>query len=216
MPAGKIFLSQPRSRSMISKNQAKVVRQIANKQIKKAGEVKVKDTALFATPSLTGTITQLNNIIQGTANSQRVGNEIFMKNLWIATEMIGADSSNIVRHIVFLWHDNTVPLATSILENSGTLTSNVMSAYKYDNRRVFTILHDKVFTLQANTGSGTGTFNKFHRIKAMKIGRKSLYDGPLGTDYGRRNVLYSLVLADSAVVTHPQVQVYYRLRYTDL
>lgn len=205
MVAGKLtrFTRRP-----LNTTQRRAVRKIANTQIQRAGEMKIHDVIAETTVGTAGFIEPLAGIIQGTNNSQRVGNMISLRKIQFSLNAVAGDNTNLFRHIIFLWHDAVAPTVAEVLE--GGLTKPY-APYDYNNRKKYSIIHDRVLKME---GLG-GDSQQFYR-KTLKINRKALFAGTTATSYGAKNNLFSLVVSDSSAGPDVTYNIFYRLSYTDL
>ncbi len=108
-----------------------------------------------ATITSTGSITKLCAITQGTAVSQRVGDEILAKRVSIrlhASQPAATAAANCFRIIVFQWlmSDSVVaPSLLGVLKNSGFATEYPSQPYNIQNveQQVFSVVWDEMVAL---------------------------------------------------------------------
>lgn len=166
-------------------------------------EVKKKDIAATATNlTSTGGIVHLSNIARGTAESERVGGSILVKNLlYRATVYVGASEPATCRIVLFADmndNDNTPPTLAQLLESStGAITINGLNL---DNSHRFKILKDWMFTVDAV--KKTKMFNEFINFLPDKdnkgintIGHHATWDKSDGTTKGH---IYMAFVSDKA------------------
>jgi len=186
--------------------QKKQVKQL----ISKDEELKAKDSAIAAAVDAGGVISKFQVPTQGDGVSDRNGDAIKLKRLRVRLHLIGADSTNVIRAIIFRWNNNdstSVPVIADVLQ-----TLNAVSQYQYtsDRQNEFHIVADKTFTFSLN---GTNAKDWIIAYYGRKLGKKSLiFNASLttGTD-----MLYLLLLSDSVASPHPTIGGYCRLEYTD-
>lgn len=155
----------------------------------------------------------MSNIVQGTADSQRTGDRLTLKNIQSRISIIGADATNVIRLIFFQWYQNTAtstPVIGSILQNP---TYSWVSAINDTNQDagLFRIIYDKTYQLSLS-GNNQGLVKKLN-FYGRRLPRKSLQFNPANTT--GFNQVYCLAVSDSVAVTHPSVLVYSRTTYVD-
>lgn len=144
------------------------------------------------------------------------GNSIQVKSIHLRCQVAVADTSNLMRTILFQWFDDTVPTPSSILASTmlGTIEAP-FSWRNWSNKKLFKILKDdrtQVQALAQQTG-GNGfvvTYDIF--VKGTKI-RKTFFD-TTGTNF-QKGGLYLLVVSDSTAIAHPGFIAAGELIFTD-
>jgi hypothetical protein len=181
-------------------------------------EQKFFDTKTYL-QSATSTPAQdaLSAVPQGDTDNARDGDAINLIKLWYKFECyiqgIGGtnDFSNQVRLIFYQWHPmstGAAPVPANVLLDLSVAQSATMSAYQWDNRKDYKILYDRTFNLSGNGPSDMGTMGTIN-LKNVQS-RFSNGSSTLAT-----NQIYSMVMSDSLVATHPQFNLYTRVIYTD-
>lgn len=157
----------------------------------------------------------LTNIIQGTAQGQRVGDSI--KVFKLSTEilfypnaaLLGADEY-FIRVIVFEWKVDSAfaaPTASNVLEAASLVTAaSVLAQYRWDLRDNYRILFDSRLTHPTNIAYGQMKI-KIHKKLNTRI------DFAPGTSQGT-NKIYLLMLSDNNS-SPPQMMFNGRLFYKD-
>jgi len=156
----------------------------------------------------------ITNITQGVGVSQRTGDTIFYKELFINYNitMANADNFNVSRVIIFQWHPNTtlvIPVPADILQSV-----TVYSMYDWQLSNQYKILYDKVhfMTGAANaptTGSSQGYFGSIDLSRVVR--RAEFSPGVVGGS----EQLFILLISDSAVIPFPLFNVITRLTYSE-
>lgn len=153
--------------------------------------------------STTYSIYLINGIAQGDDVSQRSGNSIRMLNFKFRYNAIAADSSNAVR--VMLIYDNNpngaLPAGADLFQNYATaLTDNFASFIRFDNRKRFKTLYDKVHCVST---SGPANQPGFMNVKLNKLGRYSGAGATIASVL--QGGLYVVHISDSTGAFHPSV-----------
>lgn len=160
----------------------------------------------------------LSSIPQGSAQSQRVGDTLWIKGVSFRYEIATANSDifNLVRVIIFSWIPNTssiTPGSTSILESP--LTQVVQSFYNYEGRQDFCVFYDSIMAMTGTASAPTiGSLRHVEQHIAFSGKGYELQYNP-GATTGTRQI-YTLVMSDSAVSPNPAIDLWARLYYTDL
>lgn len=171
-------------------------------------------------PGVNDVLTGLStSIIQGTSDSQRIGNSILAKDLQLRmainfTSSTGVPNINGIhcRALLIAWKENAQQNAPSIAKIFEA-PSNLYSPVNKDNSDSFMVIKDKFFTLNAtNTNSGTAGFSSMKWFKKLDYHMRFLDAGANPT----QNHIY-LILRSSATGLSNALQVTYysRLNYTD-
>lgn len=132
------------------------------------------------------------------------GTSIQVKSIHLRCQVALADTSNLMRTILFQWFDDTVPTVSSIL--SSTMIGTIEAPFSWrnwSNKHLFKILKDDRTQIQgsAQITGGNGfvyTYDIF--VKGNKI--KRTYFDATGSSY-QKGGLYLLVISDSAAIAHP-------------
>lgn len=118
-----------------------------------------------------------------------------------------ADSSNIVRVMIFQWFDKTTPTTATVLETVGS-TYAVHSAKFLTNRDNIKILSDKCYAMD--------TYNTVVVDKVYIKGKKlTNIEFPTGAVTAQKGGLYMLFVSDSAAAANPGIDLYTRITFTD-
>jgi hypothetical protein len=208
--------SKPNNRSTARRGSSRsngkpVTKKQVEAMIKGQQETKFLDIVNSITANYGGTVVALTDLGQGTTNITRIGNNITVRNLRFRYHLTCADSYNLVRVIIFRWHERfslDPPDSSDILELVNS-TNAVNAPYTFNERDAFTILFDKTETLVLSTSVNTAYVQGVLKVSQQPV----QYFGSSTTDI--LNGLYFLVISDSSVTTHPGMNYYFRLEYTD-
>lgn len=210
---GKSVRRRPRGRALTRKQRSQV-KSVVNSAFKQRTETKYHNQLnVGSSPSYTGAISLMNDIAVGTDDQTRVGDELYMKSISLNYNVTvsSTDSTNVVRAIVFQWFDDSTASLSSILQQTGDLSA-VVSPYHHDNMygKKFKILYDKVHLV--NDASNPQSYGS---ISITKIKRRKVHY-TAGSSTPDNNRVYLAFISDSAAASHPSVNYYLRIRYTDM
>lgn len=168
------------------------------------------DTTIANAVDAAGVVGVLTYPPQGTAPSQRIGEQIFLKKLKIRLNVAISDATNIVRIIFFRWSpDNQVssPTTSTVLQSLSTMAH---INYINDQSGKVQVLLDRTWAL---TYTNQINVNLIANLYGKKLGKKRVdFNSTLVTGVDQ---IYYLLLSDSVAVTHPYVAGYVRMEYTD-
>lgn len=106
---------------------------------------------------LNGVILPLTYVSQGTDYTNRIGDSIKLQKIEFKAALVKSNSSitTTCRCIIFRDLDNygTTPSVTDVLQSTGAVDAP-LSAYKFLNRKRFSILYDELLELCANGDQG--------------------------------------------------------------
>ena len=130
------------------------------KVVHRERELKFFGTVLNNSASTTtATVSSISDVTQGDTDTTRDGDRLTwcghleFRYSWILGTV---DPKAFVRVLIFQWHPNTTPTASSVLLTGASGSIDVYSQYSHDNRQMFCILYDKVTNL---TGNAATTIN---------------------------------------------------------
>jgi len=194
----------------------KTLYRAVNKVVNRKLERKYLDKEDIHNPSTTGIIDSLTDTTLGTGdNANRIGDKISWNSLTIRGSIVGADDWNVVRIMLVQWKedDQSDPITFgNVLEDT---TRPWKSAYNHDYGFKFSVLYDRRFRVANNTaGQGNNLVNFMIRKKPRGrfMARTIKYVG--STVYGRGK-LFLMMVTDSTAGSHPSIDYYSRLSYTD-
>ncbi len=180
----------PLALKRIARDEAyKVVnQQTENKRQLLSGALSASTTIAFSSQT---------NISQGTADTSRDGDEIIVKNMRYRFTIAAADTTNVVRLILFWWDQATTPVLADLFSDAAGDVNSVLDNPNGNAR----VIMDKTVAL-STTGSNNVVFHRFDKF--YKRGIKVEYGSSTATDL-RRNELVLAYVSDSGAVTHPTV-----------
>lgn len=173
----------------------------------------------------TGLITdicELGTIAQGDGISERAGNRICLKNLYLSFNFLASDAYNNMRIILFsvpCSTAGTLPTIDQILAAVNTVPvalPGVHSPYTKNSTLEFKVIFDKKFTLQRQQAGAVKPTSKWLTIRhKFKKGGGHLVHYDTGTATPpKKNAIFLLALSDSQAPPHPSYTCYVRLNYT--
>lgn len=156
------------------------------------------------------------------ANSQsgRIANEIEVVHIQWNFQIIGADSSNVFRIIIFQWMvDNSQdqPAVGDIVMGTGAFFPH-LEPLNYQNKAKYRIMYDKTHQLSTAAGNDL-TINRHVSFYGKKIPVKKLkYTDNTQNGFGAymvKGAIYYMLVSDSSVVSHPTINWKVRMLFTD-
>lgn len=189
----------------------KTIKKVARKEIdKKNSKTAIKKfhrvTRAFSVLDYSGYIEDLSAISQGVTDSTRVGDNLVPRSLEVGFYTTPTTYRGTWRLIIFRWLDDSVPAASDILFEYGTLFATI-SSYQKDLRVKFNVLHDSLHEAQLYSRQNPG-------YRYVKIGKTPInYVAGGTTGFGK---IYSLVINDAAIGAAPaQPILTYRLNWDE-
>lgn len=197
--------------------------------IVKATENKTHEYTFTSIVSTSGDhVWLVEQIHNGTAAGQRIGNEITLKNLTlnfrISIDPAASvpDNINDMRVLIIKTKYEASPILDNYLEN---VSSNnfMLSPYKINPPNSYKILYDRKFAnlgwqLGASGDSTTPTVTVPRAVyRSININLKNMkqaYD--FTTANPKEETLLLFLMSDSSVISHPKFDCYCRVRYQDL
>jgi hypothetical protein len=178
-------------------------------------QTKFVDLAQTQNPSSAGNVLSgFNSINQGVAVSQRTGDTIFMKSLYVnyTVTQLNSDEISSTRVIFFQWIPSSLlgtPVAANILQ-----TGAIDSFYNWQLSSNFRILDDRIFHLSGEAGVPTSASQcgYFGEISLARINTKVEFTPGLSTG---SNQLYCLVISDSVIAPFPFFTIRSRITYSE-
>jgi len=191
------------------------------RQLMTAGkEMKYFDSKEFAQNATTTPLQlAISAVPQGDTDSQRDGDQINLRRLWIKFETylqgIGGtnDYTDQVRLTVYRWHPmsaSTHPVPADVLQDLSVAQSATMTPFTWDNRKDYTIILDKTFNL---SGYGPSDFGYTTTFNWKEPGIPAHFSA--GSTTLQTNGIFAIISSDSLVATHPQFNLWTRVEYTD-
>lgn len=163
------------------------------------GEKKYGESTGSQSVDFSGAIIDVSAIAQGDGDTNRNGDQLTLTSYELKYNWVQADTTNLVRTIIFQWLPNTsagAPTVGSVLIAAplGTATAP-LAVYDHDNRYNFRILYDKLHRLDA------AHVIQGNEIMITKFARNRIqFNGGATTGSNR---IYILIISDSAAAAHP-------------
>lgn len=207
----------------LSKSQQKHVTNLVNKQIAKKTEVKAHQQHL-STGVNTSPIAYnpLDYIVEGDSDENRNGNMINMLSFRLRSFWTNGDSPyNLVR-CAFVSTRAPLPELTLIdsYYNAEELFKDLSTGRinaELDFDVVSKVHYDRIMTLNEFVEDEViaKIFNKY--TKFGKLGKKCYYNGDITSTLGSttKTYMYLVLLSDSTIIPHPQINANWTVRYTD-
>lgn len=155
-------------------------------------------------------LASLNNVPQGLADTERVGDKIKMMGLRFRIFLdLNTVQEALFRCIVMYDKENDIDSLNAILEQSG-IPNAINSPFDVDTRHKYTILHDKVY-------SASNGYKRLIPINlSMKLNKVSQFNA--GTTVHTQGRLRFWIFSDTSdlLVTKPQWYGYSRVFYQDM
>lgn len=206
-----------------SKRKTPYVRKVARQEAKRAIRIGVEhkyydSTSVAAGIDYSGTSAVYNltynpltatYLDQGTDDVQYIGKKIRPIGLSIRGLITRADTYNVMRCIILQCKTNNVPTLAGILQSVGNIRAP-FSPYERQYNDQWVILYDKTYLLDTASNDAR-VFRIF--IPARKL-RMISFQNAAGTPI-EKGSLYMCWISDSSAVTHPSMEYYSRLTFTD-
>lgn len=201
----------------LSRKQRIAVRQIITKEMEEEVEKKCYDTAWNGQPaSLTPYLNDISDMGQGTGYDNRIGNTITVQSIQYRFVATIGDATNFMRLVLFQWKSDAqiAPTWDAIMQfqTAGVPIGikDCLSPYLVSNgvSTEFKIIKDIRFLLDTDNPQQIieGYIDK-NFIKNVHYSDSSSFFGT--------NHLFMMLVSDSGAVSHPTLDGFIRLRYTD-
>lgn len=202
-----------------------IARAAARAELGRQIETKYCDTTASALTGVTytGALIPFSPPAAGTGVNQRVGDKVTVKELQLKYEVVGYDTTNLLRVLIFKWNndDSVYSPGVGSVFGAGDLATGYapLSRYNWDNLKGkdFEILYDECHALSFNNTTaapGSECHVKSVRLFGRRLGSVPVIQLNSGAVTGKGNY-YVLVISDSAVAGHPKVAYTMRMLYTD-
>lgn len=204
MPPKKFYKKYKKSKKLATKDYVK-------RQILKDVETKYIDSYGDVNPGTAGALVPFTDVSQGVTDVTRIGDKLTIRRLNLYYNLIGADTTNIFRVILFQWYVNTnikVPAISDILQQPAN--KPWLSTYVNDYQDQFHVFYDKKHAMSVSGGNNSIYVKAKLKLKYLKKTVQYLVGGIEGS-----NKCYMIVLSDSTTVSHPQINYYCRFQYDD-
>ncbi len=198
-----------------SKKQVVVKRSQIKKVIQSMAELKFFDTVPDASVTTTEQAYCFSAVPAGTSDTTRIGDSLYIKNIQAQFELLAADATQIIRYIVFQFHDQSnftvdTPTLSDILQDASAV-DNLHSFYHGDRRAAYTILRDRRISMTLGQGNGQKMISFNIRSGFRK---KVQYQG--ASTNNASDHIYMIIVSDSGAAAHPTIRGFLRLQYYDM
>lgn len=186
----------PKTRKPTSRSVSRQIKAYMKKNVEKKRISYVHDTTISTTAA---DFALCDSIVGGTGSNNRVGHEIRATGWFSELYFIVADTTNMVRVVIYVPASPTVTLAS--------LSLSVTSIIDPDK---FRVLYDRLVPLS----SVGANYIKKLRIKLNLRNLPIRYDGSTGAP--TRNQILMTYVSDSGAVSHPSIKGRTLLYYNDM
>lgn len=210
------YRGRPKRRTTSRRTNYTTTRRIARTEAKKAVyrsiESKRYDLQLaVSTIDYSGFVTSFTNAMtEGTSDIEYIGDKIRATHLCVRGNLVGADSTNMVRIMIVKSFTSTAPTAATLLQSVGNVRAP-LSARDADYEATYKTLWDRTYSLVPATTSLQRLFKI--NLPGKSLGVIHFQDG--GTAVLERGGIFMMVISDSAAASHPTIQWESRLHYKD-
>lgn len=189
------------------------VKQMVRSMVAKPVEIKYFDQYQISTSvTAAGTITNISDITRGNDVTQRIGNQVTLKEIQFRVGMyINANATQTALRIVVIQDTfgTNAPSVSDVLETAflGSYYSEIAPIY-WDYRKRFRILKDDV-TYLCKSANTSGVAKQF----TVKLGFNSQH---IGSSTTFKNQVYLLLVSnESNALNLPVINIHSRLLFTD-
>ena len=166
----------------------------------KCFEVITFNQAISTAPAI---IQLTSGMVTGTLQNQRIGNEVSLHNHLIRYSVSSADSTNVVRVIIFRWFGIGVPAGNQIL--SDAVLAPWLSPLDCADDVDIQVIHDNLMCFDTDD-------TIFVDKQFRDLSGKAVWNDQGGTVKGQ---LFMLLVSDSDVSSHPSMTFNSRVKYFD-
>jgi hypothetical protein len=152
-----------------------------------------------------GIVLDLTAITQGIGDTgNRVGDQIVLDRARLSYAVASADTTNVVRVLIFKWMPQSVPVITNLLTSGGSQIP--WAPHNTDTADQYQVLYDRLHFLAA---SGPGIDGD---VLEIKLPGKVQFSGGSTTGTGK---IYLILVSDSGAIPHPVMNLNCALYYED-
>ncbi|UOF79238.1 capsid protein [Circoviridae sp.] len=168
-------------------------------------EHKYVDTSYTTAISSTGALTHLTSIAQGNDVGDRGGNSVKLTSLFMRGDLTINASATIsaVRIMVFIWNDNTAPVATDLLD-----ADNVNSNRNLEKSDKIRVICDKRYNLIVSTEKRSFPISCY-----SKLHHHLKFTGAAGTTYESGSIWLYVVSSEATNTVANTMN--FRIKYLD-
>lgn len=210
--------TKSKSKSYKRQSKKKVPRNIlasVKKAINIVGEKKYLDLQRQYNVSTVGQIASFCNPLPvGNSAVTRIGNCIMVSSIQARGTIILADTTNIVRLIVYQWQSDangvTPDPSDVIADTNYAGNEGFIGNYAFEKVGTFKVLKDKVWVLDSASRTTVHFKFKIKNIKQNQLTYDNVNNRP------NRGEIFALWLTDSILTTHPFINYNTRMYFTDM
>jgi hypothetical protein len=150
------------------------------------------------------------SITQGDTDQTRDGDMINLTKVRLVCSGVYADTTNVMRIILFRWKPNSTPTWAELLEGATPGASDWKRPHRKDTASNFHIMYDRTLNL-SSAGQPQALVSK--TLFGKSLGKKRLAfsgGGTSGTDH-----IWLFVISDSATASHPNFDYSVTTYFTD-
>lgn len=194
----------------LSKGQVKAVKKL----VKKDEEVKYKIQQGDTTISNAGYVSSIGVWpSKGISHTQRIGDNIYVRSIWVDYSFAVADTYNLCRITIFQWYMNstlTQPTIDSIYDTPGGYP--VYAPFNKEFSSQYKVLYDKVHNLSSN---GREVIHRRLRLTRGFMRNLKLTEDTPTYNCIHKGEIYAVMSSDSSAMSHPAFVWTTRINYTD-
>lgn len=185
--------------------------------LNRISENKYKDlTVGYTVVDYNGLIWDLTPILQGTSDTQRIGDSYMPTRIEVRGQVHGADATNDIRIVLFRWNQDSNatgdPVPSNVLQSTFTGTANATQApFYHDKTPNFWVIHDERIALAGDVSNSKYVQN-FEINRKLQTKPVAVTDSATGAGTFK---LYLMVISDSGAVNHPAVTFGSRVFFRD-
>lgn len=199
----------------LNRKQVAMVKSVVNKKLASEIELKHYDQIVNTSNDFAFTNSlSLFDPTQGVGDTQRVGDVVNLKSIFLRFVLSGVDATNIQRLQVIQWMEDTTVatpnMSITLQHTSGaTVAPEILSPLQIDKKYRYKVLWDKSFSHVFDSETRQQIYEVFiSKGFARKVEFTNASTSGL-------NKIYLLFISDSQAVAHPTIEGYSRIRYSD-
>jgi hypothetical protein len=196
-------------KSNVIKESKKVKREIMQ-SLNSRLQLKWIAPAALTTVGYTGVIVDLASPSQGTAVNNRIGNNIFVRDVRINWNLLVADTTNLVRLTLVVWFPNDASDSIQLNEvytDTGSGTRSCLAGINPTKPSRFRLLHDELLSLDTYHPQLSGSiYKKFNNDQKVSFNSS----GTTGM-----SKFFLIAVSDSSAIPDPSFNYEVLVNYTD-
>jgi len=197
---------RPTAKGKTSLTKEQTVAQLVKKELAKQSDTKYYQTVIASVSvDFSGTVFNLlTGLVRGDASNNFDGMSIQPLHLVLryAWNSSVANSSNLVRLIVFQWFEATAPTPAAVLAGIGAATAPLQPTL-IQNKRLYKVLHDSFEGLSSPFSGGVDIITRTVYIPEKRL-RRVIYQ--TAADVIVTGGIWMLAISDDGVADYPDLQ----------